>query len=245
MEELYPLLQSCPLFDGIGEESLPGMLTCLGARAIRAEKGQILFREGDATVFVGVVLTGSVQLLREDYFGNRSIVARMGPTQIFGESFAFSGARTLPVSVVADADSRILLLDSRRIITCCANACEFHNRVIFNLLRLVSGMNLLLHQKIQITSRRTTREKLMAYLLSQAKLHDSSSFRIPYDRQGLADYLEVDRSGLSAEIGKLRREGVLECEKNRFRLLCPPKEIPNGFLHPSAAANGVYFWRKE
>ena len=219
MKEEYQILQDCPLFDGIRGEDLPGMLGCLGTKTIRVKKGQAVFHEGDATVFVGIVLTGSVQLVREDYYGNRSITAHIGPKQMFGESYAFSGAAALPVSVVADEDSRIMLLDSRRIATCCSNACEFHNRVIYNLLRLVATKNLVLHQKIQITSKRTTREKLMAYLLHQAKIQNSNSFTIPYDRQELADYLEVDRSGLSAEISKLRKEGVLECEKSNFRLL--------------------------
>ena len=219
MKEILPLLQSCPLFNGIRSEDLQGMLGCLGARTVHVKKGQSVFREGDTTMFVGIVLTGAVQLLREDYFGNRSILGHIGATQLFGESYAFSGAKALPVSVVAEEDCQILLLDSRRITTCCCNACEFHNRIIFNLLQLVATKNLLLHQKIQVTSKRTTREKLMTYLLSQAKLQGSNEFTIPYDRQALADYLEVDRSGLSAEISKLRKEGVLESEKNRFRLL--------------------------
>ena len=219
MENLSPVLQNCPLFDGIRKEDLTGMLGCLGARQIRPRKGDTIFYEGDAAEFVGVVLSGTVFLIREDYYGNRSILAHIGPTQIFGEAYAFSGTDSLPVSVVAGEDSHILLLDSRRITTCCSNACEFHNRVIYNLLHLVSTNNLMLHQKIRIISQRTTREKLMAYLVHRAKELGSSSFTVPYDRQALADYLEVDRSGLSAEIGKLRREGILDCERSRFRLL--------------------------
>ena len=219
MEKILPILQTCPLFGGIRQEDLSGMLGCLGARAVEKKKGQVIFREGDTTNFVGIVLTGAVQLVREDYYGNRSIVAHIGPRQLFGEAYAFAGTQALPVSVIADEDSAILLLDSRRITTCCSHACAFHSQVIFNLLHLVAENNLVLHQKIQITSKRTTREKLMAYLFMQAKLHNSSSFTIPYDRQALADYLEVDRSGLSAEISKLRSEGVLWCEKSNFRLL--------------------------
>ena len=219
MKEFLPILQNCPLFEGIRGEDLPGMLGCLEAKPITAKKGQHVFHEGDTTVFIGIVLTGSVQLIREDFYGNRSIVTHISPTQLFGESYAFSGTQALPVSVVADEDSQILLLDSRRISACCSNACDFHNRVIFNLLRLVASKNLVLHQKIQITSKRTTREKLMAYLLNQAKLQNSNTFTIPYDRQALADYLEVDRSGLSMEISKLRREGILACEKSYFHLL--------------------------
>ena len=115
--------------------------------------------------------------------------------------------------------SRILLIRLRRITETCSNACEFHNRMVMNLLRAIAGKNLMLNAKIEITSRRTTREKLMAYLLNQAKRAGGSTFTIPLDRQGLADYLGVERSALSAEIGKLRREGVIESERSTFRLI--------------------------
>lgn len=219
MRENLPILRTCPLFEGIREADLMGMLGCLGAVPMNVKKGQNVFSEGDQAVRVGIVLGGKLLLLREDYFGNRSIFGQVLPGQLFGETYAFSHAQSLPVTVSAEEDSRLLLLDSRRITTCCSNACEFHNRVIYNLLRLVADKNLLLHQKIQITSQRTTAEKLMAYLSQQAKLHNSPTFTIPYDRQALADYLEVDRSGLSTEIGKLKKQGILSCEKNRFTLL--------------------------
>ena len=219
MKQLYQKLRGCPLFEGINSADLAGMLGCLGARPVSVKKGQALFHEGDPAVYVGIVLSGAVQLIREDFYGNRSIMAYMGPKQLFGEVYAFSRVPTLPASIFADEDTEVLLLDSRRISVCCSNACAFHSQVIYNLLHLVAVNNLVLHQKIQITAKRTTREKLMAYLLNQAKLQGSNTFTIPYDRQELADYLEVDRSGLSAEISKLRREGVLESEKNSFRLL--------------------------
>ena len=219
MKEFDPILERCPLFDGIRMENLGAMLGCLGARKVTAAKDQPIFREGDEATHVGIVLSGAVQMIREDFYGNRSIVAHIGPAQVFGETYACAGITALPISVVADEDSQVLLIDCRRITVSCTNACVFHSQIIFNLLRLVANKNLIFDQKIQVTSKRSTREKLMTYLLNQAKLQNANSFTIPYDRQELADYLEVDRSGLSAEISKLRREGVLECEKNRFRLL--------------------------
>ena len=219
MEKFHPVMEKCPLFDGIRMEDLGAMMGCIGGRMRQVAKGEIVLREGDPATHVGMVLSGAVQMVREDYYGNRSIVAHIGPGELFGESYACAGIEALPISVVADADSQVLLMDCRRITTTCSSACAFHNRIIFNLLRLVAEKNLVFDQKIQVTSRRTTREKLMAYLLNQAKIRNAREFVIPYDRQELADYLEVDRSGLSAEISKLRREGVLESEKNRFRLL--------------------------
>ncbi len=219
MKDFYPILQKCPLFAGIRIEDISGLLSCLGGILRTAAKGQPIFREGDPATHVGIVLKGAVQLLREDYYGNRSIVAYMAPGALFCESYACAGMDALPVSAVAVEDSTVLLVECRRITVTCSNACGFHSQIVYNMLRLVAEANLIFDQKIQIASKRTTREKLMTYLLNQAKLQNSDVFSIPYDRQELADYLEVDRSGLSAEIGKLRREGILESERNHFRLL--------------------------
>ena len=101
----------------------------------------------------------------------------------------------------------------------CSNNCAFHQQLIFNLMKNLAEKAILFHQKVEIAAKRTTREKLMTYLMFQAKKAGSNRFRIPFDRQELADYLEVDRSGLSAEISKLRKEGVLESDKNTFVLL--------------------------
>ena len=159
------------------------------------------------------------QIVKEDFYGKRTIVVRIEPADLFGESFACAQLLAIPVSVIAAEDSEVMLMDCQRLLTTCSNSCDFHNKLIFNLLKVVAAKNLLFNQKMEITSRRTTREKLLAYLNAQAKQHGSNSFTIPYDRQELADYLEVDRSGLSAEISKLRREGVLESQRSQFTLL--------------------------
>ena len=217
--EYLPVLQKSPLFSDIEPSSVEAMLHCLGASFGAYEKGERVLAEGDPALYLGIVLTGSVQITRVDYYGNRSILGHIGPAQIFGESFACAGVEALPVDVTAAEDTTVLLINAQRLTRTCSSACAFHNRVIFNLLKIVAEKNLLFNQKMEITSRRTTREKLLAYLLLQAKQARSDSFTIPYDRQELADYLEVDRSGLSAEIGRLRREGVIESRRNRFRLL--------------------------
>lgn len=219
MEIYFGILKACPMFDGIAESDLAGMLACLGARIIMVKKGETIFREGEKATSVGIVLSGAVRMEKEDYYGNRSILALMGPAELFGESYACAGISSLPVTIVATEDSECMLIDCRRITVTCANVCEFHTRVVFNLLKLVASKNLAYDQKIEVTSKRTTRDKLMTYLLGQAKQNGSDSFVIPYDRQELADYLEVDRSGLSAEISKLRKEGIIACEKSSFRIL--------------------------
>jgi len=219
MNEYFPVLSKCSLFDGIDSKDLSAVLACLGAKISDYHKNQIIFQEGDPAKYVGIVLSGAAQIIQEDYYGNRSILTRVEPSELFGESFACAGISALPVSVTASESCQVMLIDCRRITVSCSSACSFHNKMIFNLLRVVATKNLLFHQKLQITSHRTTREKLMAYLLAQAKQADSRSFTIPYDRQALADYLGVDRSAMAAEISKLRRDGVISCEKSRFELL--------------------------
>lgn len=219
MQVFLPILKSCPLFDGIDPADLPGMLDCLGARVTAAKKNQVVIAEGDPATHVGIMLIGSVQIVKEDFYGNRSIVGRAESGELFGESFACADIGALPVSVVAEQDSQIMLINSSRITASCSNACVFHRKIIFNLLRIVASKNLAFHQKLEITAKRTTREKLMSYLMAQAKQRGSNRFTIPFDRQALADYLAVDRSAMSAELSKLRREGILKCEKSHFELL--------------------------
>ena len=219
MKDFFDILRECPLFDRIGDESLKEMLGCFNAKERSYKKGDAVFAEGDKAKYLGIVLEGSVQLVRVDYYGNRSILANIEPPQLFGEAFACAGLKSLPVDAVAAADTRILLLDAQRIARPCGNACPCHGQTILNLLHIVAKKNLVLHQKIEITSKRSTREKLMTYLLLQAKNAKSHTFTVPYDRQELADYLEVDRSGLSAEISKLRNEKVLECRRSTLTLL--------------------------
>ena len=138
---------------------------------------------------------------------------------MFAEAFACARIDSLPVSVVAEKQSEVMFIDSEHIMRTCSNNCGFHNQLIYNLMKDLAAKTIMFHHRIEITSKRTTREKLLAYLTLQAKKNNSNRFKIPFDRQALADYLEVDRSGLSAKISKLRNEGVLESEKNYFELL--------------------------
>lgn len=219
MKKYLPILQKSPLFFGVEKDDILPMLECLDGTLRICPKGSSVFAEGDRPTHLGVVLEGEVRFTRTDYYGNRSIVAAVKASQVFGETFACAEVQSLPVDIMAAADSILLMIDVRRIISTCCNACTFHNRIIYNLMKQTAAKNLMFHRKLEITSKRTTRDKLMTYLLMTAKEQGSSCFEIPYDRQELADYLEVDRSGLSAEISKLRREGVLTAEKNRFTLL--------------------------
>ena len=219
MKKYLKSLKKCPLFQGIEDDDLLRMLTCLGARVDFYDKKYTIFAEGAPAKYIGIVLSGSVQIIQNDYYGNRSILSEIHAPEVFAEAFACAEIRSIPVSVIANQPCEVMTIDSSHILHTCSNNCGFHQQLIYNLMKDLASKTILFHQRIEITSKRTTREKLMSYLMLQAKKADSNSFEIPFDRQELADYLEVDRSGLSAEIGKLKKEGVLDCQKNRFVLL--------------------------
>lgn len=219
MNEYLSPLKNCRLFCDIEADDIPAMLKCLNAGIHSYRKNDFIFHEGQEARNIGIVLSGSVQIVKEDFYGNRTILSRMSTSETFGESFACTRTASLPVNVIASEDCDILFLNCRRITDTCTSACAFHRQMIYNLLRVIASKNIAFQQKIEITSKRTTREKIMTYLNMQAKLHRSSSFTIPYNRQELADYLEVDRSAMSAEISKLKKDGIISCTKSNFTIL--------------------------
>ena len=219
MKKYFDIIRKCPLFDEISDEELLKMLTCFGARILTFEKKQYIISEGEKAKYVGILLSGRAKTIQMDYFGNRSIVSEIKPYETFAEAFAYAGNKIIPISIVADEDCDVMFIDCIKITQPCCNACDFHKQIIFNLMRSLANKNVMFHQRIEITSKRSTREKLLTFLLMQSKTEGTTSFDIPYDRQELADYLEVDRSGLSAEISKLRKEGILKSDKNHFELI--------------------------
>lgn len=218
VEKYFGILEQCPLFSGITREELSRMLGCLDARVAFFDKKYTVFAEGTPAKYVGVLLSGGAQTERVDYEGNRNLLSSIAPGEVFGEAFACAEMRAIPVSVVATEPSEVLLLDCNHILRTCTKGCSFHQKLIFNLMKDLALKSLAFHQKLEVTSKRTTREKLMTYLSHMAQKTGKRSFDIPFDRQALADYLEVDRSGLSAEISKLTREGILRSRKKHFEL---------------------------
>ena len=216
----YPanFLADLPLFAGISPQNIDSMLSCLNPRQKVYAKGEQILHAGETLSCMGIVLSGSVLIVREDFWGNRTVMGQAGPGHLFGETYACLPHIPLEVNVTASEDSEILFLDVRRLLTVCSNTCLFHTRLIQNLLSQIAAKNLMLSHKAEHMSRPTTREKLLSYLSEQALANGSRQFSIPFDRQQLADYLAVERSAMSRELGKLRKEGFLTFQKNNFTL---------------------------
>ena len=203
----FPVLAQNPLFLGLDAAARDEALVCLEAKTKNFEKNERIFAEGDPVRYTGVVLTGSVMILKEDYYGNRYIQTVLQPPELFGEVFSWAAEPTA-----------VLLLNCKKLFCGCGAQSTVQGRLVNNMVRLIAAKNLALNTKTDILLKRTTADKLMAYLSTVAKQQGTRDFRIPYDRQQLADFLGVERSALSAEISKLRKAGRLISEKNHFIL---------------------------
>ena len=219
MEKFLKILKECPLFSGVESDNLEKMLNCFGAVAHQYDKNEFIFAAGDEVRSFGIVLSGSVHVVREDYWGNRFILAHIPPGGLFGEAFSFAETVSFPVSVTAAEKTKVLLIDYRHITAACVNACGFHVSLIQNMMKILAQKNIMLTGKMEILTHRTTRARLLAYLSEQAEKASENPFTIPFNRQQLADYLSVERSAMSAELSKMQSDGLIKTNKSEFELL--------------------------
>lgn len=218
MNRYLPIIARSPLFRGMTDSETEAMLGCLSAQIRTFSKGDYLFHVGESTTTIGMILEGKIRLEKEDYWGNRNILASLGTGQPFAEVYACEPSLTFDINVVAAQDTTALFMDVGKIFTTCTSACEFHTRLIRNLLAIIARRAHTLTRKIEHTSKRSTREKLLSYLSDQAETAKSNRFSIPFNRQELADYLSVDRSAMSAELSRMQVEGLITYQKNHFEI---------------------------
>ena len=215
---MLSVLRTSGIFSGISEEETEKMLHCLEVRPETFKKDEYILRAGDRVEAFGVVITGKVMIIQEDFWGNRNILAAVGAGHCFAETFACSPGAVLNVSVMAQTNVQVLFLNVKRILTTCPSTCSHHSRMIRNLLSELAEKNLRLNEKITHLGQRSRRAKILSYLSAEAQRHGSAEFDIAFSRQQLADYLSVDRSGLSMELSRMQEEGLLEYRKNHFVL---------------------------
>jgi len=207
------------LFRGTTPDEVEAMLGCLGARAGKYKKGEVILREGEVTSSIGLVLQGSVRLESSDVWGNTSMIGLFGQGETFGEAYAALPGRSLLASAIAAEPSTVLFTEVRHIVSRCPKECSYHAQVNANLLASIARKNLYLSQRILDSAPKSIRGKLLAYLSTQSKAAGTREFDIPFSRQQLADYLGVDRSALSSVISELRRDKVLRSQRSHFELL--------------------------
>ena len=225
MESYISLLKNSALFADLSEEEIEKVCTCLGARQRSLSKDNFIFRAGDDVGSVYLILSGSMHIIDEDLWGDRSIIETMPVHTFFAEAYVIARRKKHLVSVIAAEEVSLLEIDPERLLESCGCACDRHVRLLENVMRILSEKIVRLTEKLGHVSQRSTREKILSYLSKCAREEKSSSFEIPYSRQQLADYLCVDRSALSHELSKLRRLGILDYRKNYFQLYELDEEV--------------------
>lgn len=217
MDDILPEVDS-PLFEGIYQEDRKAMLGCIGYHVSSFRRGEIVAFEEENIKHIGIVIAGSVDMVKEDIWGNKTMLVRSRKNDMFGETFACGSDNLSMVTFLVSEDAEILFLPFNRVMNSCTMACQFHHRLIENMVHIIARKNRDLMRKVEVVSKRTIREKLLAYLSIQAQIHESRYFEIPLGRMELAEYLCVDRSALTRELVKMKAEGLIDYDRNCFRM---------------------------
>ncbi len=218
MKKYLPVMRTSPFFAGLEDSEILSILHCIDAVVKNNDKGSFLLQAGDTTEAMGLVLEGSVLIIQEDIWGHRNILSKCAAGDFFGEPYAATPDSILNTSIQAESDCTVLWLHVHRLLTTCQSVCNQHQKMIRNLVDVLSRRLLTFNDKITHISKRSTREKLLSYLSSESIRQNSLVFDIPYDRQQLADYLSVERSAMSAELSRLQKEGLLKTSRRHFEL---------------------------
>lgn len=218
MDEILRTVNSA-LFEGICYEDRRAMLGCIGYHIGTFRKGDIINFEDEKIKHVGIVVEGSVDMIKEDIWGNKTMLVRSRKDDVFAETFACGSDNLSMVTFQVSEDATILFLPFNRVMHNCTMACQFHHQLIENMVHVIANKNRDLMRKVEVVSKRTTREKLLSFLSIQAQLQQTRYFEIPLGRVELAEYLCVDRSAMTRELSKMKEEGLIDYDKNCFRLL--------------------------
>lgn len=214
----YKILEHAPLFHGIDENSRETLLKCLHARTVSYKKEEILLMAGDKPEHIGIVMDGQLNIVKEDYDGNRIIVTTLATGDLFAEALCCAEIQESPVTVVANENCSVLSLDFSRILQTCTSACPFHSKLIANMLKLIARKNLTLQNRMEIIAMKSIRQKVLRYLESLA-INQGKHIAVPFNREKMAEFLNVDRSALSHELIKMKKDGIIDYKRNIFILL--------------------------
>lgn len=219
MPEQLPNSIPSPLFKGIRQEDQRVMLACIGYSLRRYPKGSVIALEDESIRYIGILLSGAVDMVKEDLWGNKTTILRLRREELFGETFACGEDDRSLVTFLAAEDTEILFLPFHKVMHTCSRSCVFHQQLVENMVRVIAGKNREFLRKVEIISKKTLREKILTYLSHQSQLQDSRYFTLPLNRAELADYLCADRSAVSRELSAMRSAGLIDFDRNLFRIL--------------------------
>ena len=217
MQEYEKLIRAVPLFKEIEWDDFRFMLNCLRAETKVVQKNGVLLLAGDKPLYVGIVLVGRLHVVAESEEGNRTLISVVFPGEVFAEAMCCANVEESPVTVLADEDATVLLLDFSHVFRLCKNLCSFHQKLIKNMLRMLANENLFLQNRLTLMSIKSIREKVLRYLESFVP-SQGRHIVIPFNQTKLAEYLCVDRSALAHELARMKRDGLIDYKKNAFTL---------------------------
>ena len=215
--DYYYIMRSI-LFDGLGREEVEGLMGCLDPDHRLYVRGEHVFRPGERITRFGFVLDGAIRVEAANIWGERTLLVLAEPGKTFAEAYACAPGRPLLVDIVADRESEVLLFDVARLMHTCPLGCERHRTAATNFTRLLALRNIELSRRAFVTAPLTIREKVLSYLSLQATEQGGLAFDIPLNRAQMAEYLGVDRSALSAELSRMKAEGLIDYRLRHFVL---------------------------
>ncbi|MGI6055789.1 MAG: Crp/Fnr family transcriptional regulator [Bilifractor sp.] len=228
-EEITEIYEAhIPLFRGLDSQQIGALAGHLDSHISGFEKGSHIIMEEENVKFIGIVLSGRVDMIREDIRGNKIFITYMRKGELFGETFGIMKQTASKVTFNAAEDTRVLFLSLSRILHPCSRQCTFHVHLADNLYDLLGQKNMQLIEKVEIVSKPDLRSKILSYLTLQAEKQNSRYIEIPLNREEMAEYLCANRSSLSRELALLKRDGILDFHRNTFVLLCNPWEPVSG-----------------
>lgn len=218
MKKYYHKIKNSPIFFGMTDNELDRMLECFKGYIKNYEEGDMIIRQGDIITKIYLILEGKVNIEKDTYWGRRMIIQQLSANNNIGLALVASKNVESNINAICATDTTILILNYEKCSTMCQNACCHHSALIRNLFKILSKENIELIEKIENISQKTIRDKLLTYLSNESLKNKSSSFEIQFNRQELADYLNIDRSAMSFEMSKLKQEGFIDYNKNKFIL---------------------------
>lgn len=204
------------IFEGISEADIEKMLKCFEARKLTFKKDRTIVTNIINVKLIGIILSGTANMERYDYNGNRSIIEKLSPNSVFGEVFSRLGS---DISVIATSDCEVLFIEYEHIIKKCKKGCLYHNILTNNMLKLLSQKIVELNERVEILSKRSIRDKLLSYFELLASSNPKRSFLLPFTYTDLADYLSVDRSAMMREIKNLKEDGFIQTNGKKITII--------------------------
>ncbi len=211
-------IKKTKIFETISENDMQAMAYCFKIKFRNYNKNATIIEQGQPVEDVVLILKGSAKVENIDSFGDVTLVTKMKAGDLFGLENIYIGQEQYKDSLVASEACLVMLMNRHRLITPCQNRCKRHEIVVRNLMKLIVERNHALSDKLKILSKKSTREKVLAYLYSESQKAGSAYFDIPYNKTEFANYLSVDRSALSTVLARLKEEGIIDYDKKHYHI---------------------------